>query len=75
MFKYTILTILFVLCIVSISNAAWFKSPYTLSDGRDNQTYDNAVTQVHEDTHGVNSKLRQAFGGNCFYIHQCNRNY
>ena len=73
MFKHTILVIILTLFIVPNLYGYWYKSPYSLSDGRGDQRFDNAVTQVHEDTHGVNNKLRMSFGGNCYYLHDYNR--
>lgn len=66
---------LVILLTTSIAQAAspWYMSPYTLKDGRGGDIYNDVVTQVHEDTHGVNSVLRQKFGGNCYYLHGYDR--
>lgn len=51
-----------------VGQIQWYKSPYQLSDGAMGYHFSDPTTQVHEDTHGVNSLLRQRYGGECFYV-------
>jgi len=46
----------------------WHKSPYALKDGEQGHRYGDRLTQIHEDTHGVNNLLRNTYGGACYYV-------
>lgn len=48
--------------------AQWYRSPYNLSSAPALYRSSDRITSVHECTHGVNSMLRQRFGGECYYI-------
>jgi len=46
----------------------WLQSPFKIRDGALGYHFDDPITQIHEDTHGVHSLLRKRFGGRCFQV-------
>lgn len=59
---------LIALIAVEAGELQWYACPFKLSDGAGGYYYRDTPTQVHEDTHGVNSLLRNRYGGACFYV-------
>jgi len=47
-----------------------YRSPWALADAPELYRHASPTTCTHETTHGVNSMLRQRYGGACFYIGQ-----
>lgn len=66
--RVAIRVVVLVMLLASTVNAElnWYQSPYSLNQG--GLSGGGAVTSAHENTHGVNSKLRQRYGGNCFFL-------
>jgi hypothetical protein len=52
--------------LITNEQVQFYQSPYNIRDG--GLGGDGPVGYVHENTHGVNSKLRKTVGGNCFFI-------
>lgn len=60
------IVILLLLLSSTVYGQQFYQSPFTLRQG--GLSGGGPVTSAHENTHGVNSKLRQRYGGNCYFI-------